>query len=101
MYICARCEADFSYVVLLVNLNAYILFTESFLFLTFTSKLLYEFMISPDFGQFDVKNEPAGFRTDPTGPDGKNPSDSNFVVDSYKIAVKKVLDTVDNTASVS
>jgi hypothetical protein len=31
----------------------------------------------PDFCQFDVKNEPAGFRPDRTGPDAKNPSGSN------------------------
>ncbi len=67
MYICARCGEDFSYVVLLVSLNAYILFTESFLVITFINKLLYEFMILPDFCQFDVKNEPAGFRPDRTG----------------------------------
>ena len=50
-----------------VSLNPYILFTESFLVDTLTNKLLYEFMILPDFCQFDVKNEPAGFRSDRTG----------------------------------
>ncbi len=80
----ALCREDFTYVVLLVSLNAHILFIESFLVITFTNKLLYEFMILPDFCQFDVKNEPAGFRPDRTnfeagrtGPDGKNPSGSN------------------------
>jgi hypothetical protein len=48
MYICAQCGEDFSYVVLLVTLNAYILFTESFLGITFTNKLLYEFWSWPD-----------------------------------------------------
>jgi hypothetical protein len=57
--ISARCGEDFFYVVL-VNLNAYILFTESFLVITLTNKLFYEFVILPDFCQFDVKNEPAG-----------------------------------------
>jgi hypothetical protein len=66
MYISARCGEDFSYVVLLVSLNAYILFTESFLVITLTNKLLYEYMILPDFCQFDVKNEPAGFQPDRT-----------------------------------
>ncbi len=68
MYICARCREDFSYIVLLVTLNAYILFTESFLVITFTNKLLYEFIISLDFTR--------------TGPDGKNPSGSNSARDS-------------------
>ncbi len=49
MYISARCEEDFAYVVLLVSLNAYLLFTESFLVISLTNKLLYEFMILPDF----------------------------------------------------
>jgi hypothetical protein len=72
MYIFAQWGEDFSYVVLLVTLNAYILFTESFLVITLTNKLLYKFMILPNFCQFDVKNELAG-------PDGKNPSGSNSV----------------------
>jgi hypothetical protein len=67
MYISAQCGEDFSYVALLVNLNAYILSTESFLVITLKNQLLYEFMILPDFCQFDVKNEPAGFRPDLTG----------------------------------
>ncbi len=84
MYISARCREDFSYVALLVSLNAYILFTELFLVITFTNKLLYEFMILPDFCQFDVKNEPTGpdrtnFEAGRAGPDAKNPSASNSV----------------------
>ena len=70
----ARGGEDFSYVVLLDSLNAYVLFTESFVVLTLTTKLLYEFMVlpdfivflpkmnQPDFCQFDLKNEPIGFR---------------------------------------
>ncbi len=57
-------EKIFFYVVLLVSLNAYILFTESFLVITLTNKLLCEFMTLLDFCQFDVKNEPAGFLPD-------------------------------------
>jgi hypothetical protein len=49
---------------ILVSLNAYILFTESFLVITLTNKLLCEFMTLLDFCQFDVKNEPAGFLPD-------------------------------------